>query len=197
MGFVELLKDIADFYYEEYQKALALQGQDKRNRNAETSGEYNEEEHIYFQVCLILAAICKDHKDNITRFTLGLKGFFEQVGKVKAALELLYHVFAFSRVGLEVLEGVEYGLKKGPVKAVELLCQLLQKRDFLLDTRIKIVKLFHGLISDGSGEKIHAHEQIILANVNENRLKSILLTLSNNQDYELVIHLRDEREELS
>lgn len=127
----------------------------------------------------------------MVRFASGLKGLFEQVGKIKAALELLYHVFAFSKIGLEVLEGAEYGLKKGPVKAVELLCQLLQKRDFLLDTRIKIVKLFHGLISDGSGEKIHAHEQIVLANVYENRLRNILLTLSNNQNYELVIHLRD------
>lgn len=41
VGFVELLKDVAEFYYEEYQRALAVQGQDKRNRNAETSSEYN------------------------------------------------------------------------------------------------------------------------------------------------------------
>jgi hypothetical protein len=37
----------------------------------------------------------------------------------------------------------------------------------------------------------------MLSIVHENRLKNIMFTLSNNQDYDLIISLKDEKEELS
>lgn len=51
-----------------------------------------------------MAGICKNNKENIIKFSDQIKVYFEHIGKIKGNIELLYHIYAFNMIGLDIIK---------------------------------------------------------------------------------------------
>lgn len=70
----------------------------------EFKDRYADKEEIFVQALLLICAICQDNQHNLSLFCGEIRSFFEFIGVLKGPCELLFQLFGFNSIALDMLE---------------------------------------------------------------------------------------------
>jgi len=86
---------------------MLIDNNDRTNKDPKESKElYSDKEELFTEALLLICAICQDNEVNLRLFCDDIKSFFEFIGVVKGPFELLFQLFGFNFIALDILESI-------------------------------------------------------------------------------------------
>ena len=191
VGILEVLVSLCKMVVREYQEENEKHVTYDRKDNT-------EEQNIVYCVMMCFAGVCSHNPENTRLLMKELPFLYDCVEKLPGIIEFLFHLFSGNKELLLILENTTHSVGKKEVPSIEILINCLELLNFDTPTKGKILTLLEALTIVKGKEKIVGHEDHILRAMQSHRLDNVMLKLTSNDHFDLVVHIaqKDAREEL-
>lgn len=175
---VHLCKMVVLEYQEENEKHVAYDRKDN-----------TEEQNIVYCVMMCFAGICSNNPENTRLLMKELPFLYECIEKLPGIIEFLFHLFNGNKELLLIFENTTHLVGKKEVPSIEILIKCLELLNFDTSAKGKILTLLEALTIVKGKEKIVGHEDHILRAMQEHRLENVMLRLTSNDHFDLLVEV--------